>query len=208
MLKELGERLIEIERQELEEEKQEGQKEEGGACSHCGRKGHEESRCQFRTEIVREWRKKAKPTKKQDGKGSAAEAKPDQGSSLEPGPSTKKVSVIGIQDQTALHTPVWINGVKFNRCLIDTGSEVNLISVKDAIKHGFVYELAGIKKIRGFNGSSSFVDGSMECEIRLGPCGELHRVEFLVTSVATIPIIGCPTLADMAISVDCQERIL
>ena len=106
LLKELGERLIEIERQELEEEKQEGQKEKGESCSHYGRKGHEESMRQFCTEAVRKWKKKIQLIKRQDGRGSAAESKPSQGSSLEPEASTKKVSVIGIKDQPALHTPV------------------------------------------------------------------------------------------------------
>lgn len=62
-------------------------------------------------------------------------------------PSKGKVSVVCVDDQTALHSPIWVNGVKFTRCLIDSGSEVNLISVKDAVKHGFIYKLHGIKKI-------------------------------------------------------------
>ena len=110
------------------------------------------------------------------------------------GTSTGKASMIGISDQTALHTPAWINEVKLTRFLINTGSEVNLISVRDTIKHGFSYEMAGIQKIRGFNGSSSFLDGTIECEIRVGRCCEPHRVKFFVKPVVTIPIIGYPTL--------------
>ena len=48
--------------------------------------------------------------------------------------SKGKVSMVCADDQTALHSPVWISSVKFTRCLIDSGSEVNLISVKYAIK--------------------------------------------------------------------------
>lgn len=48
----------------------------------------------------------------------------------------------------------------------------------------------------------------MECGICLGPCGKPHRVEFLVMLVATVLIIGCPSLADMSIFVDCQEQFL
>ena len=106
-----------------------------------------------------------------------------------------------------MHSPVWINGVKFTRCLIDSGSEVNVISVKDAVKNGFVYELSGIKKIFGFNGSSNPVDGLMDCDIRLGPSGETKKVEFLVTPNVTIPILGCPALAAMGLMMDCKERI-
>ena len=79
-------------------------------------------------------------------------------------------------------------------------------SVKDAITHGSLYELEGIKQIKGFSGSSSSLDGTMECDFRLGPCGKPHRMELLVMSVATIPIISCPTLANMSISVDYQSR--
>lgn len=100
------------------------------------------------------------------------------------------------------------NGIKFRRCLVDTGAEVNLISVKDVIKYGFSYNLGGIQKIKGFNGGVSPVAGVMECDIRLGPCGDPKKVEFLVTSDTTIPIIGCPALAELGIQMDFQERIL
>ena len=92
---------------------------------------------------------------------------------------------------------------KFPRHLIDTGAEVNLISVKDAIKYEFSYNMGGIQKIKGFNGGVSTVDGVMECEIYLDPCGEPKKAEFLGTSVVTIPIIGCPTIAELGIQMDC-----
>ena len=59
-----------------------------------------------------------------------------------------------------------------------------------------------------FNGGSSPEDGLMECDIHLGPCGQPKKVEFLVNSVSTIPIIGCPTLAELGIRMDCHEKIL
>ena len=115
----------------------------------------------------------------------------------------------GCKKSVFLFTPFpLVNGIKFPRCLIDTGSEVNVISVKDATKHGFEYEMGGIQRITGFNGTTSGVDGMMMREVQLGPCGEPKEVEFLVTPGPTIPIIGCPTLADLRISLDCQERIL
>ena len=98
--------------------------------------------------------------------------------------------MVCVEGQNDLHTPMWINGVKFPRCLIDTGVEVNLISIKDAIEYGFSYNMGGIQKIKGFNGGVSTVDGVVECEILLGPCGEPKKMEFMVTSVVTIPILS------------------
>ena len=116
--------------------------------------------------------------------------------------------MVCVEDKTAFHTLIWINGVRIPRCLIDIRAEVNLISVRDAIKYGFSYNLGGIQNIRGFNGGISAVDGVMECDMRLGPCREPKRVEFLVTSASTIPIIGCPALSELGIKMDCQEKIL
>ena len=144
--------------------------------------------------------------KKKSPKERSTEEQPSTKTSSNGEPS--EVSMVCVADQTALHTPVWINGVRIPRCLTDTGAEVNLISVKDGIKYGFSYNMGAIQKIKGFNGGVSAVDGAMECDLRLGPCGEPKRVEFLVTSAATIPIIGCPTLAELGIRVDCQERVL
>lgn len=95
-----------------------------------------------------------------------------------------------------------------HRCLIDRGSEVCLISARDAIKHRFSHEFGGIKTVRGFAGSSSLIDGLVTCKISIGRSHEPRKFEFLETPAATIPILGCPTLAELQITVDCQERVL
>ena len=119
-----------------------------------------------------------------------------------------KVRIVRDGSSTTLHTPVWLNEVRFPRCLIDTGSEDNLISVRDAIKHGMQYEMGGIEAIRGFNGKTSPVDGLMRYKVRLGPCGEGKDADFLVTSAVTIPIIDLPTLSDLEAMVDFRKRLL
>ena len=113
-----------------------------------------------------------------------------------------------VNDRIRLHSPVWINGVNFRRCLIDSGSKVNLISVKDAIKHGFTCEMGGIKKIMGFNGSSSSMDGFMDCQTWLGTNGKPREVEFWVCSNTTIPLLGCLALMELGLMMDCRERNL
>ena len=204
LLKELGERLAEQEKMESKAD-QEPETIEPVVCPHCGRYGHKESVCHFKFAALHGWKKPYKWQKKSNRGSAQPEGNPSTSGEKE---KSGNVSMIHIEDQTALHTPIWINGVKFPRCLIDTGSEVNVMSVKDAIKHGFKYEMGGIQKITGFNGNTSAVDGMMMCKVQLGLCGEGKEVEFLVTAGPTIPIIGCPTLAELRISLDCQERIL
>ena len=153
---------------------------------HCGQKGHEGEACQLRYEAVHRWKKPYQGTRRQK----KLQVRKPLRNSLQlqchyKGRIEQLVAMVCVEDQTALHTPVWLNGVRIPRCLIDTGAEVNLISVKDAIKYGFSYDMGGIQKIKGFNGGISAVDGVMECDLRLGPCGEPKKVEFLVTSAAT-----------------------
>ena len=50
--------------------------------------------------------------------------------------------------KTLLYTPIEINGLRFPRCLVDIGSEVNLISVKDSTKYGFLWTPDGIQSIQ------------------------------------------------------------
>ena len=214
--KEFGNTLAEAEEKGIFDDQAEGSGEEGqqketpvvAACPHCGQKGHEGEVCQMRYETVQRWRRpyQGKPKQRKSPKEKSAEEQSSNRPNSNAGPSG--VSVVCVEDQTAFHTPVWINGVKIPQCLIDTGAEVNLISVKDAIKYGFSYSLGEIQKIRGFNGGVSAVDGTMACDMRLGPCGEPKRVEFLVTSASTISIIGCPALSELGIKMVFQERIL
>ena len=153
LFKEFSERLVEAERKGVftGQEEERAQKVESGPCPHCVRKGHEEPMCKFCYESVRAWWSKPKQRwkAKQENKGPASEQRPP--TSTKAGPSKGKVSMVCVNDQTTVHSPVWINGVKFTRCLIDSGPEVSLTSVKDAIRHGFMHELGGVKEISGFN---------------------------------------------------------
>ena len=74
---------------------------------------------------MRAWRKPPKEQwkPKKDKKGASSEKQPAIGS--DPETSQGKVSMVCVNDQTALHSPVWINGVKSTRCLIDSGSVSN-----------------------------------------------------------------------------------
>ena len=78
--------------------------------------------CQFRYESVRAWQKQPKGQwkPKQERKEGASKKKPS--TSSEVGTSQVQVPMVCVNELTALHSPIWINGVKFMRCLIDYGS--------------------------------------------------------------------------------------
>lgn len=125
LFEEIVKRLPEAERKGVfnnQEEKKEHHEPEPEPCTRCGRKGHEESMCQFCYESVQAWKKREKGQwkPKQEKKEAASEEKP--ATSSEVGTSQGKLAVVYINDQTALHSPVWINGVKLTRCSIDSGS--------------------------------------------------------------------------------------
>ena len=110
--------------------------------------------------------------------------------------------------KTLLYTPIDINGVRFPRCLVDTGSKINLISVKDATKYGFSWRPAGIQSIKGFDGTESPVQDTFYGELRIGPCEDAVGVDFVVTSKVSVPIIGFPTLHELGLSMDSRNHEL
>ena len=124
----------------------------------------------------------------------------------EPIPSTSAgVSAVLPKDQNAgklLYTPAFIDGVRFSRCLIDTGAEVNLVPKASVVKYGFSFDKSGIKMLSGFDGTKSAVDGAFSGTLKIGPAKH-DDVEFLISSSISIPIIGLPTLSALGISVDC-----
>ena len=111
--KELGERLSEAEQKGIfnsqEEEKE--QEVEPDPCPCCGRKGHEESMCQFGYESVRAWRNKPKQQWKTWQEKNEAASEQKNPTTIEAEPSKGKVSMVCVDDQTPLHSPVWIHGV-------------------------------------------------------------------------------------------------
>ena len=110
--------------------------------------------------------------------------------------------------KTLLYTPIEINGLRFLRCLVDTRSEVNLPSVKDATIYGFSRRPDGIHSIKGFDGTESPVQGTFHGEVHIDPCEDVVGADFLVTSKVFGPIIGLPTLHKLGLSVECRNHEL
>lgn len=142
LFKEIGDRLARAEERGVFDSQEEEVEEEGSkreesvmaTCPHCAQKGHEGEVCQLRFEAVHRRKKPYQETRRQKRLINEAAAGGEPSSSKNVEGDTSKTSMIYVEDQTAVHTPVWINGVKFPRCLIDTGAEVKLISIKDAIE--------------------------------------------------------------------------
>ena len=76
------------------------------------------------------------------------------------------------------------------RCLLDTGSEVNIIPKSIADKISLPRSRSSIPSLEGFDGSIAKVDGVWYGEVH--PRGELPtiRTSFLIMDKATCPIIG------------------
>ena len=103
-----------------------------------------------------------------------------------------------------LYTPIVIEGVRLPRCLIDTGAQINLIPKKDVVKQGWHYELAGAKKICGFDGAPRGMDGLFTAAVKIGPT-TLEKVDFQVCPQISVPIVGIDTLGKMGYNVNCRE---
>ena len=110
--------------------------------------------------------------------------------------------------RTLMYTPAEVNGIPFRCCLVDTGSQANVISVRDATKHGISYRPGGIQRLEGFNGSVSPVCGMVDCEVNFGSGNETRTVEFVLTSNVTVHILGLPALQDFQVLVDCAAHEL
>ena len=105
---------------------------------------------------------------------------------------------------TLLHAPCWLNGQRVSKCLIDTGSEVNLMSLREATRRSIPFAPGGVQAIKGFSGDITSVMGIAMCNMGFFPDVDTTQVEFLVVkNLSDGPIIGMPTLSAFGLGVDC-----
>ena len=171
-------------------------------CGYCNKPNHTEDSCWSKMMaqgiVPPGWRKRTpSPTAGPSGETSGNGERKQDGKTL-------KVAAL----RTLMYTPAKVNGIPFRRCLVDTGSQANVISVRDATKYGISYRPGGIQRLEGFNGSVSPVCGMVDCEVSFGPGNETRKVEFVVTSDVTVPILGLPALQDFQVLVDCAAHEL
>ena len=184
---------------------QKSRKLRGIECEYCHMTNHRTANCYKRArDILRgrvavEWRRKK--VRFHD--------EPPQDAGETSGPTSKIVEATKAEEDCALmYTPAYIRGVRFPKCLIDTGSQVNLIPLKLLTKHGLFFDKAGIQKVQGFNGSEGSIIGSLTCPVQIGSGSTERELEFLVCPSVSNPILGLPALQKFGLMVDCENREL
>lgn len=89
-------------------------------------------------------------------------------------------NALGMDEGKLMYVPITLNGAKMEKCMIDTGVEVNVISTSLALKTGLSYEPAFIKAIQGFNGATTPVVGIATCVMEMAPSLLKIEEKFLV----------------------------
>lgn len=127
---------------------------------------------------------------------------------LEAAPS---VSVVGDDDQNnddkrLVYVPIRFRDVKINRCLIDTGAQVNLMPASIVTRHGFPLTKDGIQTVYGFDGTPGRIQGLVEGRLSFGDDSQTLLTDFMVSPDITTPIIGFPALRDSNLWINCQNH--
>ena len=107
-----------------------------------------------------------------------------------------------------MYTLAPIGGIKFSKCLVDAGSETNVISIGDVIKHGLSFLPGGVHALRDFDNQKVLVQGVFTSHVIVGLAIEPKELVFHVTANATIPFIFLPTLKAFRLTVDCGSHKL
>ena len=172
------------------------------SCRYCGRRGHKESECRIK--------QRDEMLKKGPGPSNWQAQKPPL-FPKPPKPPPRNVNTVDNRENSnerkrSVYAPIQLDGIKFSRCLIDTGSQVNLIPKADVTRNQFVVSKNDIKEIYGFNGIPGQILGTVTGDLKLGPNKEPQKASFMVSSEITTPIIGFPTLRDFGLSINCQKH--
>lgn len=188
----------------------------GATCDHCGGRNHTTDNC---------WSK----TRENNGRGGEVSKKGNWSGGRQHQPPYRQVravegsfdeaamrreesgdyicNALGMNEGQLMYVPITLNGAKLERCMIDTGAEVNVISANLALKSGLTYQPAYIKEIQGFNGAPTKVVGIATCTMEMAPSQQPKEEKFLVVeSIPGGPIIGMPTLNRFGLILDCDTK--
>ena len=79
-----------------------------------------------------------------------------------------------------LHTPIFVNGTKLDRGIIDIGARANIMPLSVVTKHGWSFQRSQIEAIRMYNRDTAPVAGVLKRSLKFGPMKEVEDVGFLV----------------------------
>jgi len=120
------------------------------------------------------------------------------------GPSTPQMNKVSKRERL-LKTDIKVKGIQIPNCLVDTGSEVNLLPLKVVENHKILYlssEGAGFDtQVTSFDGSPSAIEGEVTLPLKWGPSEKERDVKFLISSEVAQPIIGWKTIQDFGITI-------
>ena len=125
-------------------------------------------------------------------------------------PSTSQetgVNAVEKKEPTKLmYTPVWINGMKIELCLVDQGSQPNLVPLREITRTGIPF-ISEINWVRAYDNTIGKAIGRFMANLKIGSVEE-KDVEFLVLDTIDFPFLGLGTLKNMGINVKCRQHEL
>ena len=93
-------------------------------------------------------------------------------------------------------------------CLVDTGSQCNVLSQRDAGYMGLKWEKGSSVQLTGFNNTDAKVVGEWNGRFNFGPNFTQVYTKFIIVEHDMAPIIGMPTLREFDYSINCGEQAL
>ena len=185
-------------RKESEKVKASGSSEGKNRCWFCGKEGHLMANCPKNRSTSR----RAEPW----GKGLSRINEVQEGGKDESSHGAGVNSIEKEKPKELMHTPIWINGIRFERCLVDPGSQTNLIPLREMTRSGIPF-VSEVNWVRAYDNTIGKTMGRFTSSLKIGSIkGE--NVEFLVSDNIDLPFVGLQTLGDMGFNIRCKDHEL
>ena len=167
-------------------------------CWFCGKEGHVMANCP-----------KNKSAPQKAGLWGRRLSKIDEVPEKDAASTSEKREVNAVEEKEPvklMYTPVWINGMKFERCLVDQGSQPNLVPLREMTRTGIPF-VSEINWVRAYDNTIGKAIGRFTANLKIGSVEE-KDVEFLVSDTIDSPFVGLGTLRDMGMDIRCKQHEL